>query len=51
MAPDGQKAGELLLHTDILAAPLIASTVLIAIDTVTENLLFKKEIFFSESLQ
>lgn len=50
MAPDSRKA-ELLLHTDMLAAPQIASTVLIAFDTVTVDLLFEKEILFSESLQ
>lgn len=42
---------ELLLHTNMLAAPQITSTVLIAFDTVTVNLLFKQEIFFSESLK
>lgn len=51
MAPGSRKARKLLLHTDMLAAPQIASMVLIDFDTVTVNLLFKKEIFFSESLQ
>lgn len=49
LVPDGRKTG-LLLHTDMLAAPQITSTVLIAFDTATVNLLFKKEIF-SESLK
>lgn len=48
LVPDGRKTE--LLHTDMLAAPQITSTVLIAFDTVTVNLLFKKEIF-SESLK
>lgn len=46
-----QQKNSKLLHTDMLAAPQTASTALIAFDTVTENPLFKKEIFFSESLQ
>lgn len=50
MASDGRKA-ELLLHTDTLVAPQIISTVLIASAAVTVNLLFRKEILFSESLK